>query len=60
MPLVYVIRVALILEDEKENSPLGDEDAKYTSIDMETIARAPILSDKADIYKEDPENIEAY
>jgi hypothetical protein len=27
---------------------------------METIARAPILSDEADIYKEDPENLEAH
>jgi hypothetical protein len=40
--------------------PFGDEDTKYTSIDMETIARAPILSDGADIYEEDPENLEAY
>ncbi len=27
---------------------------------METIACAPILSDKADIYNEDPENLEAH
>ncbi len=62
MPLIYVIRVALIPKDEKDDPPLGDEDTKYTSIDMETIARAPILSDEADIYKEDPENenLEAY
>ncbi len=60
VPLVYVIRVALIPEDEKDDPPLGDEDTKYNSIDMETIARAPILSDEADIYKEDPENLEAY
>jgi hypothetical protein len=60
VPLVYVIRVALIPEDEKDNPPFGDKDTKYTSIDMETIARAPILSDEADIYKEDPENLKAH
>jgi hypothetical protein len=60
VPFVYVIRVALIPEEEKDNPPFGDEDTKYTSIDMETIARAPILSDEADIYEEDPENPEAY
>jgi hypothetical protein len=27
---------------------------------METIAHAPILSDEADIYEEDPENLKAY
>jgi hypothetical protein len=60
MPLMYVIRVALIPEDEKDDPPVGDEDTKYTSIDMETIARAPILSDEADIYNEDLEKLEAY
>jgi hypothetical protein len=53
-------RKTILPEDEKDDPPFGDEDTKYTSIDMETIARAPILSDKADIYKEDPENLEAY
>jgi hypothetical protein len=60
VPLVYVIRVALIPEDEKDNPHFGDKDTKYTSINMETIARAPILSDEADIYKEEPKNLEAY
>ncbi len=60
VPLVYVIRVALIPEEEKDDPPFGDKDTQYTSIDMETIARAPIPSDKADIYEEDPENLEAY
>ncbi len=60
MPLIYFIRVVLILEDEKDDPPFGDEETKYTSIDMETIARAPILSDEADIYGEDSENLEAY
>jgi hypothetical protein len=59
VPLVYVIRVALIPEDEKDDPPLGNKDTKYTSIDMETIAHSPILSDKADIYEEDPENLKA-
>jgi hypothetical protein len=57
---MYVIRVALIPKDEKDDPPVGDEDTKSTSIDMEMIARAPILSDKADIYDKDLENLEAY
>jgi hypothetical protein len=60
VPLVYVIRVVLIPEEKKEDPPFEDKDTKYTSIDMETTARAPILSDDADIYNEDPENLEAY
>jgi hypothetical protein len=60
MPLVYIIRVALIPEDEKDNPPFGDEETKYISIDMETIARAPILSNEADIYGEDSENLKAH
>jgi hypothetical protein len=43
MPLMYVIRVVLISEEEKDNPPFGVEDTKHTSIDMETIARTPIL-----------------
>jgi hypothetical protein len=57
---MYVIRVALIPKDEKEDPPVGDKDTKYTSIDMEMIARAPILSDETDIYDEDLENLKAY
>ncbi len=38
----------------------GDEDSKYTSIDMEMIAHAPILSDDADIHGEDSANLEAH
>jgi hypothetical protein len=61
VPLVYVIRVVLIPEEEKDNPHFGDKDTKYTSmIDMETTARAPILSDNADIYNKDPENLKAY
>ncbi len=60
VPFVYVIRVVLIPEEEKGDPPFGDEDTKYTSIDMETTARAPILSDDAYIYDKDPKNLEAY
>jgi hypothetical protein len=60
MPLVNVIRVAIIPEEEKDDPSFGDKDTKYTSIDMETTAHAPILSYNADIYNEDPENLKAY
>ncbi len=60
VPLVYVIRVVLIPEEEKDDPSFGDKDTKYTSIDMETTARTPILSDEADIYDQDPEDLEAY
>jgi hypothetical protein len=60
MPLVYVIRVVLVPEDENDDPPFGDEESKYTSIDMEKIARAPILSGNADIYGEDSGNLEAH
>jgi hypothetical protein len=59
VPLVYVIRVALIPEDKKDDPPFGEEETKYTSIDMETMARTPILSNEADFNKEF-ENLEAY
>ncbi len=49
VPLLYVIRVALVPEDDDDDPAFGDEDSKYISIDMEMIARAPILSDEADI-----------
>ncbi len=52
MPLVYVIRVVLIPEDERNDPSFGEEDTNYTSVDMETTARAPILSDTADFDKE--------
>jgi hypothetical protein len=60
VPLMYVIRVVLIPEEEKDDPPFGDEDTKYTSIDMEMTACAPILSNYVDIYDEDPENLKAY
>jgi hypothetical protein len=48
VPLLYVIRVALVPEDDDNDPAFGEEESKYTSIDMEMIARAPILSDEAD------------
>ncbi len=60
VPLVYVIRVALVPEDENDDPPFGDKESKYTSIDMEMIARTPIFSDDADIYGEDSGNLEAH
>jgi hypothetical protein len=60
LPLVYVIRVVLIPEEEKDDPPFGDEDTNYTSIGMETTAHAPIFSNDADIYDKDPENLEAH
>jgi hypothetical protein len=52
VPLVYVIRVLLIPEDKDNDPPFGEEDIKYTPADMETMARAPILSDDAN-YEQD-------
>jgi hypothetical protein len=57
---MYVIRVALVLEEENDDPSFGDKETKYTSIDMEMIVQAPILSDNADIYKEDSGNLEAH
>jgi hypothetical protein len=48
VPLVHVIRVVLIPEKEKDDPPFGDKDTKYTSIDMEMKARAPILCQEYD------------
>jgi hypothetical protein len=48
VPLLYVTRVALVPGDDDDDPALGEEDLKYTSIDMEMIACAPILSDEAD------------
>ncbi len=54
MPLLYVIRVALVPEDDDDDPAFGDEDSKYISIDMEMIARTPILSDEADTSERTP------
>ncbi len=60
MPLLYVIRVALVPpEDDDDDPAFRDEDSKYISIDMEMIARAPILSDEADTSNEDTSDLEA-
>ncbi len=60
MLLLYIIRVALVLpEDDDDDPAFGDEDSKYISIDMEMIARTPILSDEADTSNEDTSELEA-
>jgi hypothetical protein len=59
MPLLYVLRVALVPEDDDDDPTFGDEDSKYTSIDMKMIARAPILSDEADTGNNDTSYLEA-
>ncbi len=35
MPLLYIIRVAFVPEDDNDDPAFGDEDLKYTYIDME-------------------------
>ncbi len=45
--------------DENDDPPFGDEDTKYTSIDMEMMAHAPILSDDTN-YKEEYETLKAH
>jgi hypothetical protein len=59
VPLVYVIRVLMIPEDESKDPPFGGKDTKYTSIDMETMACTPILSDDAE-YEEEYKTLKAH
>jgi hypothetical protein len=60
VPLLYIIRVALVPPEDDDNDPaFGDEDSKYISIDMEMIAHAPILSDEADTSNKDTSDHEA-
>ncbi len=60
VPLLYVIRVALVPpEDDNDNPAFGDEDSKYISLDMEMIAHAQILFDEADTSNEDTFILEA-
>jgi hypothetical protein len=60
VPLLYVIRVALVPTEDDDNNPaFGDDDSKYISIDMEMIACAPILSDEADTTNKDTCILEA-
>ncbi len=54
-----VIRIQLIPKDEGDDPPFGEEDTKYTSVDMETTACAPILSDNAD-YDLEYDDLEAH
>jgi hypothetical protein len=60
VPLLYVIRVALVLPEDDDNDPaFRDEDSKYISLDMEMIAHAQILSDEADTSDKDTSDLEA-
>jgi hypothetical protein len=60
VPLLYVIRVALVPPVDDDNDPaFRDEDSKYISIDMEMIAHALILSDEADTSDEDTSDVKA-
>jgi hypothetical protein len=53
------MRILIIPEDKKDDPPFGEEDTKYTSVDMETTARTPILSDDAN-YKQDYDALKAH
>ncbi len=59
VPLVYVIRVLLIPEDEDSDPHFGEENTKYTSIDMAMTAHTPILSNNND-YKLEYKDLEAH
>jgi hypothetical protein len=59
VPLLYVTRVALVPEYDDDDPAFGEEDSKYISIDMEMIARAPILSDEADTGNDNTSDLEA-
>jgi hypothetical protein len=60
VPLLYVIRVALVPpEDDDDDPAFGDEDLKYISVDMEMIACTQILSDEADTSDKDTSDLEA-
>ena len=48
VPLSYVIRGKIKVEHETDEPEFGATDSKFTSIDEEMIARAPILSEDAD------------
>jgi hypothetical protein len=52
IPFLYVIRILLIPKDKDDAPPFGEEDTKYTSVDMETTAHTPILSDDANYDQE--------
>ncbi len=47
VPIVYILRHQLIPEDKDDDTSFRVEDTKYNSIDQETIARASILTNKA-------------
>ncbi len=52
VPLVYVMRHQLVAEDKGDDPTFGEEETKYTFIDMEMTARAPILTNNADYAQE--------
>jgi hypothetical protein len=54
-----LVRHVLVPEDDNDNPAFGEEDSKYISIDMEMIARAPILSDEADTGNDNTSDLEA-
>ncbi len=53
IPLSYVIRGILKVQDAVDDPKFGVTDSTYTSIDSELIARAPILSSDADSSDDD-------
>ncbi len=59
VPLLYVIRILLIPKDKDDNPPFGEEDTKYTSVNMEATACAPIFSDDAN-YDQEYNALEAH
>jgi hypothetical protein len=52
VPLVFVMRHQLIPVDKDDDPPFGEEATKYTSIDMETTACTPIVTDDSNYTKE--------
>ncbi len=49
----------IIPENENNDPPFGDKDTRYMSVDMETMAHAPILSNNTD-YEEEYETLKAH
>jgi hypothetical protein len=47
VPIVYVVRYQLIPESKEDDPLFREEEMNHTSIDQETIARAPVLTNDA-------------
>jgi len=45
VPLSYVVRHKLVLDQENDNPPCGEAESNYLTYDEEMVARAPILKD---------------